>query len=419
MSNDKAIVFKETTANGTDSVTVKAPASVTTSYTLSLPPAVASAPGQVLTDVNANGVLTWEGAVGATVSREDYVVGTALNNYTGSTTVFNLVTPYTVAGKTLVVALDGDIQTLGATIDYLETNSTTVTFNNALISGQKVSFISSVPAASASGIVNSGTTGQVAYYASNAATVSGDANLTVSGGELIVTQPTSLAKVITLNDSTDSQKAFLAQNSGATNSYLYVGVNRDPSTGTYVQTGQGSAVIQIQSENNSGQVIIKSANTNNATPTQAAQFSESGCQIKGTTTNNSAASGFVGEYIESVVSTTNFPSTTVMGDLTSISLTAGDWDVTAIIDTFRNGATWLDIEGGITSTSGNSSTGRVIGSNWWEIAGTLSSIDYISGSVPSYRVSVSTTTTYYLKYIAVYTVATPTARGRLSARRVR
>jgi len=58
MDNDKAVIFKETTANGTDSVTVKAPASVTTSYTIQLPPAVASA-NQVLTDVAGNGVLSW------------------------------------------------------------------------------------------------------------------------------------------------------------------------------------------------------------------------------------------------------------------------------------------------------------------------------------------------------------------------
>lgn len=119
---------------------------------------------------------TWDtstsSAGGITAYREDYVVGTALNNYTGSTTVFNLVTPYSVGGHSLVVTLDGDVQTIGATIDYQETNSTTVTFNNALVSGEKVSFIFQT-ATSSGGTVNSGTAGQIAYYPATGPTVSG------------------------------------------------------------------------------------------------------------------------------------------------------------------------------------------------------------------------------------------------------
>lgn len=119
---------------------------------------------------------TWDvstsSAAGITAYREDYVVGTALNNYTGSATIFNLVTPYSVGGHSLVVTIDGDVQTLGASIDYLETNSTTVTFNNALGTGQKVSFIFQT-ATSSGGTVNSGTTGQLAYFPSTGPTVSG------------------------------------------------------------------------------------------------------------------------------------------------------------------------------------------------------------------------------------------------------
>lgn len=75
LDNAKAVVFKETTANGTDSVTVKAPDSVTSSYTLQLPPAVASA-GQVLTDVAGNGVTSWAtSASGITQLTSDVTAG--------------------------------------------------------------------------------------------------------------------------------------------------------------------------------------------------------------------------------------------------------------------------------------------------------------------------------------------------------
>jgi hypothetical protein len=119
---------------------------------------------------------TWDvstsSAASNTAYREDYVVGTALNNYTGSSTIFNLVNAYGVGAHSLVVTLDGDVQTIGATVDYQETNSLTVTFNNALVTGQRVSLIFQT-ATSSGGTVNSGTAGQLAYYASTGPTVSG------------------------------------------------------------------------------------------------------------------------------------------------------------------------------------------------------------------------------------------------------
>ena len=129
---------------------------------------------------------TTGGSVSAPVSlfREDYVVGTALNNYTGSTTVFNLVNSYTVGSHVLIVTLDGDVQTVGATVDYLETNSTTVTFNNALVVGERVSFIWSQTTSSGSGTVNTGTPGQFSYFAAGGSTVSGQTSLTLSGSNI-------------------------------------------------------------------------------------------------------------------------------------------------------------------------------------------------------------------------------------------
>jgi hypothetical protein len=81
-----------------------------------------------------------------------------------------------------MVTLDGDVQTKGATIDYLETNSTTVTFNNALVTGQKVSFIWANTVGTTG--VNSGTANQMAYYAASGGTVSGTAAVTLSGSNL-------------------------------------------------------------------------------------------------------------------------------------------------------------------------------------------------------------------------------------------
>lgn len=152
---------------------------------------------------------------------------------------------------------------------------------------------------------------------------------------------------------------------------------------------------------------------------QMASFTITGSNLVGTTTNDSAATGYVGEAVRSYVSSyTNFPTTSQYGDLTSISLTAGDWDVsanmTAIIGT-SNMTAWRM---GITSTSGNSGTGFNDGDNT-AFAYPPTAIIAVSACVPVFRVSISATTTYYLKYFATYASGNPQATGRISARRVR
>jgi hypothetical protein len=73
--------------------------------------------------------------------REDYVVGTPAGVYSGSTTFFNLLHVYVADGLTLEVYVDGVLMRLGATNDYLESSTTSVTFNNPLLVGQKVTFL--------------------------------------------------------------------------------------------------------------------------------------------------------------------------------------------------------------------------------------------------------------------------------------
>lgn len=168
-------------------------------------------------------------------------------------------------------------------------------------------------------------------------------------------------------------------------------------------------------------------NTGNALPTRvsngnwlflyAINTTAQGLITPGTITNDSAAAGDVGEYIPSVVGTTNFPATTVFGDLTSIALTPGDWDVTAIM-AVDNLASVTNVVMGISPNSGNSTTGLVLGSNRVAILPPTSGSS-TSGSIPNYRVSIASGATYYLKYSASYSGSIPTAEGRLSARRVR
>jgi hypothetical protein len=140
--------------------------------------------------------------------------------------------------------------------------------------------------------------------------------------------------------------------------------------------------------------------------------------LLGTTTNDNATAGTVGEYVSSVAGYSNFPTSGQYGDLTSISLTAGDWDVTVVATLTENSSTISLIGIGVSAASGNDSTGLVRGNNYIECVRPYNTND-VGCSVPNVRVSISATTTYYFKYVSSYTSGPPQAKGRISARRVR
>lgn len=143
--------------------------------------------------------------------------------------------------------------------------------------------------------------------------------------------------------------------------------------------------------------------------------------IVGTNTNDSAAMGFVGEYVASVASNVTAPATTVFGDATSISLTAGDWDVTYQAHWRAAGATWTEAFTGISITPGNSTVGLVLGDTEASVmvASTSTVVTDLEVSVVNVRMSLAVTTTVYAKISATYTAGTPKFDGRLSARRIR
>lgn len=140
---------------------------------------------------------------------------------------------------------------------------------------------------------------------------------------------------------------------------------------------------------------------------------------KGTITNNSAPTGSVGERIVGTQFTaTNFPATTTYGDGTSISLTAGDWDVTLQCNAVHNGATMTGAAiFGISTTTGNSGAGLQGGDNEYQMVPTATLNP--GGSISNYRVQLTATTTYYAKVRADYSAGNPQYRLRLTARRIR
>ncbi len=149
-------------------------------------------------------------------------------------------------------------------------------------------------------------------------------------------------------------------------------------------------------------------------------------QIPGTATNDNAGAGNVGEYISSNIVSGSAVTLTlsITGyNITSISLTAGDWDVNGAIHFNAPGTSSTGSDAGISLVSATLPTlsDTISGSN-----GPYSNINTPGGTAlpqtvvtGTGRLSIASTTTVYLVAYSIYTGTAPTAYGFIRARRVR
>lgn len=169
-------------------------------------------------------------------------------------------------------------------------------------------------------------------------------------------------------------------------------------------------------------------NTSDATKNSAVAtltnktISLSSNSLVGTTTNDSAAAGRIGEYVEGVVASGSAIAMTdsAQTNLTSISLTAGDWDVRFVASFVAQATTTVGrVVASISATSGalDNTLGRQITSIYSNT--TPGAFGPIQIGVPSRRISLSGTTTIYGIVYSNFGTSTMTAYGHLSARRVR
>jgi hypothetical protein len=137
--------------------------------------------------------------------------------------------------------------------------------------------------------------------------------------------------------------------------------------------------------------------------------------IVGVTTNSSAAAGIVGEYVTATGSSTGL-TTTTSTTLTSVSLTAGDWDVQAVISYVAAAGTTATalVTGTSTGTTSTFPTSH-------SLAGVSigSGIGAVNIAGPVTRYSLSSTTTVNAIGLAIFSGGTLSATGFIRARRVR
>ncbi len=158
--------------------------------------------------------------------------------------------------------------------------------------------------------------------------------------------------------------------------------------------------------------------------------------ISGTTTNDSAAAGFVGEYIFSTIPTGSAVSLTTAtpANITSIALTPGDWDIDCQVEfspAASTSVTQSNAAMSLTSATLSTQPGGTVG------RATLGPEPIITfnqaAAVPAAGYALAPTTvrctvsaappgstiTVYLVAQATFTVSTMAAFGTIRARRVR
>ena len=225
-----------------------------------------------------------------------------------------------------------------------------------------------------SGTVNAGLINQVAWYAANGTTVDGLA--TANNGVLI----TSAGGVPSISSTLPSGIA-------ATNMSL-----------TTPTLGDATAT--------------------------SITFSPTTGGIVGTTTNDAAASGYVGEIFSTVVllaSAVSMTSSVAANVASIVNLPAGNWDVYGYITTITNAATLTKtVTGALTTSSATIPSNSGLDLSRTQIRGLSTTAGQnISISIPPIYLPLSAPTTVYLVANTVFTVNTLAAYGVIFARRRR
>lgn len=139
--------------------------------------------------------------------------------------------------------------------------------------------------------------------------------------------------------------------------------------------------------------------------------------VIGTTTNNNAAALSVGEFVSSVISSASPVSFSngVSKDLTSISLTAGDWDVWGNLTFVGSVSNIAGLAMWVSSTSATTPDSSL----YSNLSGTGLTYSSTGLPVPQQRFSLSTTTTIYISGFVNFAAGTVTGNGAIYARRRR
>lgn len=169
-------------------------------------------------------------------------------------------------------------------------------------------------------------------------------------------------------------------------------------------------------------IYISGANTDITSMSAVTTLSTAaGVSVHGTNTNNDAAAGYVGEIISSTVAIGSpvALTTSTAANVTSISLTAGHWEVDGYVGIVStNAGTTITAEyGGINTTSATLPTTAF--QNLHQAVGPGAGNASFVGHLSSTTIKIAGLTTVYLVAQSSFAVSTAAAFGTIKAIRIR
>ena len=175
---------------------------------------------------------------------------------------------------------------------------------------------------------------------------------------------------------------------------------------TEINSSNTNAVTGLGTFSSNGTIYVNSHLSNVTT--------QSGGAISGITQGTAPSAGFIGEQFRAN-NTVNTLSNNTPTNITSINLTAGIWDISLVsLTEFSGVSTAVSVA---ISTNSASFSGTSAGDNYLPAQFTQTA-PYICLSIPSYRVTISSTTTYYLVAQITFSSGGGNVIGRISGTRV-
>jgi hypothetical protein len=353
---------------------------------------------------------------------------TAGTNTTQLATTAFVQTALPVASST-TPAMDGTatigVSTTYARADHIHPTDTT----RAPLASPTFTGTPAAPTAAAGTNTTQMATTAYVYAATTAA-----ASISTTGGSTTLTAAQYGNPILLVTGTLTSNATLVVPNNGA-----WTVANR--TTGAFtltVKTSAGTGIVIDQGTNNEviadGTNVVQSTTDFNAiallgvctAPTAAqstatTQIATTAFVRTGTATNDNASAGQVGEYISATVLVGSAVSltTATSANVTSISLTAGDWEVTGSVCT--NPATTTStalLSGAISTTSATLPTLPGAG-GYAVMPGGVGTGITLSLPVGVMRLSLASTTTVYLVINCRFAVSTMGGFGFIGARRMR
>ena len=204
--------------------------------------------------------------------------------------------------------------------------------------------------------------------------------------------------------------------SGSVTGLLYAYINGSAIDAIGTMNGQTNAPFAWEGELTKGQTwqIRGPGGTLSSTYHWISVSAVNDLTVLGAVRNNEVVESNSGGLVTYTITANQF------GDLTSILLTEGQWDINAHFLFNNNGTVTAEFaQVGVSTTSGNSGTGLVLGDTSTAVEIAASNGAYVAVSNPPMTVNVTTPTTYYLKSFRSTSITNQRIAYKIHARRTR